>query len=155
MLSRITIPAAILLAILLYAVSPRISTEADLTGLSLESAGGERIPLRVATGGKPALLVFWATWCAHCNGAVPEINRIHSRLSGRLRVLAIDYMEDREKVTAFIKEKNVSYTVLLDRKGDAARRYKIVGIPTYILLDAQGKIAFFDNALPPSIEKFL
>jgi thiol-disulfide isomerase/thioredoxin len=125
---------------------------ADFT---LESASGERVPLARFLGTKPVLLVFWATWCPHCNAAVPAINGIQSRFSGRLSILAIDFMESREKVESFLKAKNVGYPVLFDRDGMVARSYGVVGIPTYVILDRQGKVVYFDNELPPSIEKFL
>lgn len=113
------------------------------------------MPLRRFAGTKPVLLVFWATWCPYCNAAVPAINEIQARFSGRLQVLAIDFMESREKVKAFMKAKNVTYLVLFDSDGEVARQYRVVGIPTYILLDKRGRIVYFDNALPPSLEKYL
>lgn len=122
---------------------------------TLESIGGERVSLRQAAAGKPVLLVFWATWCPHCNEAVPEINRIHSRLSDRLRILAIDFMESGGKVKAFMKAKNITYPVLLDSQGKVARQYNVLGIPTYILLDKEGRVVYSGNDLPPSIETFL
>ncbi len=128
---------------------------AETMDFTLESVGGERVSLRDAAGGKPVLLVFWATWCPHCNGAVPEINRIQARLSNRLRILAIDYMEPRRKVKAFVESKNVTYPVLLDSDGRVARKYRVLGIPTYILIDRNGRVAYSDNALPPSIDSYL
>jgi thiol-disulfide isomerase/thioredoxin len=106
-------------------------------------------------GQKAVLLVFWATWCPHCNAAVPAINEIQSRLPDRLKVLAIDFLESREKVLSFMKAKNVSYTVLLDRDGTVARKFRVVGIPTYVVVDRNGRIVYSDNALPESIEKYL
>lgn len=122
---------------------------------TLESADGERVSLRKAAAGKPVLLVFWATWCPHCNEAVPEINGIRSRHSERLQILAINYMEKRHKVNAFIKEKGISYPVLLDSDGKVASQFNVVGIPTYILLDRGGKAVYTGNELPGALEKYL
>jgi len=113
------------------------------------------VSLRRFVGTKPVLLVFWATWCPHCNAAVPAINEIQSRLSGRLQILAIDFMESREQVKAFMKAKGVTYPVLFDSDGTVARSYRVAGIPTYVLLDKEGKIVYFDNILPPSVDKYL
>jgi peroxiredoxin len=127
----------------------------DVAEFTLESTGGEHVSLRKAAAGKPVLLVFWATWCPHCNEAVPEINGVQSRLSDRLRILAIDFMESRGKVKAFMKAKNVTYPVLLDSHGKVARQYNVLGIPTYILLDKEGRVVYSGNDLPPSLETFL
>jgi peroxiredoxin len=154
MRSRRTILAAVLLVTLWTALSGAAGGP-EGAGFTLESASGERVSLTRFLGTTPVLLVFWATWCPHCNAAVPAINGIQSRLSGRLTILAIDFMESREKVEAFMKEKNVAYPVLFDRDGKVARKYGVVGIPTYVVLDRQGKVVYFDNALPPSLEKYL
>jgi thiol-disulfide isomerase/thioredoxin len=154
MRSRKTILAAVLLASLWTSFSGGAGG-AEGPGFTLESAGGERVSLRRFVGTKPVLLVFWATWCPHCNAAVPAINEIQSRLSGRLQILAIDFMESREQVKAFMKTKGVTYPVLYDSDGTVARSYRIAGIPTYVLLDKEGKVVYFDNILPSSVEKYL
>lgn len=147
--------AAVLFAALAAAAVCGTTQGAQSPDFTLESAGGGRVSLREAAAGKPVLLVFWATWCPHCNEAVSEINGIRWRLSERLQVLAINYMENRRKVRAFVKAKRIAYPVLLDTDGKVAGRYNILGIPTYILLDRDGRIVYSGNDLPPSIEKYL
>jgi peroxiredoxin len=147
---RAAISAALLCAA--FAVPAMGAEAADFT---LESAAGEQVTLGRFAGEKAVLLVFWATWCPHCNAAVPAINEIQSRMRDRLQVLAIDYLESRQKVLSFMKAKNVAYTVLLDRDGTVARTYRVVGIPTYVVVDRNGRIVYSDNALPGSIEKYL
>lgn len=117
---------------------------------TLPDMEGNPVALGRFLGKKPVLLVFWATWCPHCNAAVPEINRIHedSGRGVRLQVLALDYQESPEKVEAFLRKKQVRYPVLLDRKGTVARGYRVLGIPTYILIDAAGGIAYRGHELP-------
>ena len=145
---------------ILFAASIWLAIEGRSQGggnadFTLESPLGASVSLGEFAGRKPVLLVFWATWCPHCNEAVPAINEIQSRLSGRLQILAIDFMESGEKVKAFMKAKNVSYPVLLDRNGKVARQYRVLGIPTYVVLDKKGEIVYSGNELPPSLEKYL
>jgi len=151
---KIFLAAALLAASLLAATGSPARGE-NGHDLTLETPGGDSVSLGRLAGDKPVLLVFWATWCPICAEEVPKINEVQSRLSDRLRILAIDFLESGEKVRKFMKAKNVSYTVLLDRNGKAAQAYRVVGIPTYVILDRQGKVAYFGNELPPSIEKFL
>lgn len=128
---------------------------AEELDFTLESASGGSLSLGRLRGEAPVLLVFWATWCVTCKADVPAINDIQSRMSGRLQVLAIDFMESREKVQAFMKARNITYPVLLDVNGKVARKFRVVGIPTYVLMDKGGKIVFFGNALPGSLESYL
>jgi peroxiredoxin len=146
---------AVLSVALLCAALAGQALGAQADDFTLESTAGEQVSLGNYAGRKAVLLVFWATWCPHCNEAVPAINEIQSRLSDRLQVLAIDFLESRQKVQSFMKAKNVAYTVLLDRDGKVARKFRVVGIPTYVVVDKSGRIVYSDNALPGSMEKFL
>ncbi len=121
----------------------------DWVDFTLPDASGKQVSLAQFIGKKPVLLVFWATWCAICKEEVPVINRMHREppTSGSLQILALDFMESEKKVNAFIKRKQVAYPVLLDRRGKVARKYRVVGIPTYILIDRDGKVVYRDHDL--------
>ncbi len=123
---------------------------------TLPKPDGEEVSLAQFIGKKPVLLAFWATWCPSCNEAVPEINRMHSEppTNKNLQILALDFMESPKKVDAFIAKKKVTYPVLLDRRGIVAKKYGVVGIPTYILIDREGGIAYRGHEIP-EITQFL
>lgn len=123
---------------------------------TLPDVKGNPISLGSFRGKKPVLLVFWATWCPRCVESVADINRIHAESGGgdRMQVLALDYKESEAKVASFIREKQVAYTVLLDQRGSVARRFRILGIPTYILIDAGGRIVY-RNYEPPVLSRIL
>ncbi len=129
---------------------PAETAAGTLPDFTLPDPDGKQVSLRRFLGKTPVLLAFWATWCPHCNAAVPDINRMHAELSpgGKLRILALDYRESERKVRAFIAEKKVGYTVLMDRRGDVARKFRVVGIPTYILIDRRGRVVYRGHELP-------
>jgi peroxiredoxin len=45
-----------------------------------------------------------------------------------------------ESVPQFLKDYNISYPVLMDKKGEIGDRYRITAIPTSYILDSNGKI---------------
>jgi len=164
---KTSLPVGVALAFLALALATVLVTERTAGGgaatasaastgdkewvdFTLPDAGGREVSLGPFIGKKPVLLVFWATWCPHCNESVPVINRMHTEppAAGNLQILALDFMESREKVTAFIASKKVAFPVLLDKSGSVARKYKVVGIPTYILLDRDGKVVYRDHEIP-------
>jgi peroxiredoxin len=123
---------------------------------TLETPGGERVSLERFLGEKAILLAFWATWCPTCTKAIPDLNALESGpLSDKVQVLAVDYLESREKVAAFAEAKDIAYTILLDTNGSVSRAYGITGIPTYILIDREGRIAYAGHTLPASLERYL
>ena len=128
----------------------------EMTDFTLPDTAGRPVTLSQVAQKAPVLLVFWATWCPYCNAAVPEINALHSGAAGgNLRILALDYKESRETVDAFIRAKGVRYTVLFDADGAVARKYGVVGIPTYVLIGREGKVVYRANILPDDIRRYL
>jgi peroxiredoxin len=114
------------------------------------------VALNQFLGKKPVLLVFWATWCPECKAAIPEINAMATGpLSEKLQVLGLDFRESREKVSAAVKARDIRFPVLLDKKGQVARAYGVVGIPTYVLIGRDGKVAYREHVLPGDISRFL
>ncbi|GAB4237968.1 MAG: hypothetical protein OHK0028_15350 [Deltaproteobacteria bacterium] len=119
---------------------------ADFTLPDLE---GRPVELRAFLGKAPVLLVFWATWCPECKAAIPEINALSTGPpGGTLQVFGVDFRESREKVAQAVKSRGIRYPVLLDERGQAARAYGVVGIPTYVLIDRKGNVAWREHRLP-------
>lgn len=126
---------------------------ADFT---LPDLDGRPVALSRFLGKKPVLLVFWATWCPECKAAIPEINAMTTGpLAGKLQILGLDFRESREKVAYAVKARGIRYPVLLDLRGQAARAYGVVGIPTYVLIDRRGNMVYREHVLPADITRIL
>jgi peroxiredoxin len=132
------------------AASAAVSGPGEWVDFTLSDAGGKTISLGQFIGRKPVLLIFWATWCPHCKESVPDINRMHREPAdnGNVQILALDFMETPAKVSSFLSAKKVVFPVLLDRIGTVARMYRVVGIPTYILIDRKGKVVYRGHDTP-------
>lgn len=126
---------------------------ADFT---LPDLDGQPVALSQFIGKTPVLLVFWATWCPECKAAIPEINAMATGpLAEKLRIFGLDFRESREKVAQAVKSRGIRYPVLLDGKGQVARAYGVVGIPTYVLIGRNGKVAYREHVLPADIASLL
>ena len=123
---------------------------------SLPDLDGQQVTLGPYLGKTPVLLVFWATWCPECKEAIPEINAlVTGPLAEKLQVFGLDFRESREKVARAVTSRGIRYPVLLDERGQAARAYGIVGVPTYVLIGREGKVLYREHVLPVDISRYL
>lgn len=111
-----------------------------------------------ASGGKPTLLFFWATWCPFCRNELPHLQKQYPDLKkAGIDVLAIDAGEPKERVEKFLsKKEKLEFPILLDRDSKVATTdYNIVGVPTFILIDYKGKIKFRGYNFPEDYQNLL
>lgn len=62
-----------------------------------------------------------------------------------LEVFLVNLREKSAEVAEFIKNHNYRSTVLLDKEGEVAKKFHVMGIPTSMLLDKNGNIVFRSN----------
>jgi peroxiredoxin len=91
--------------------------------------------------GQIVLLNFWATWCKPCTIEMPAMQAQYDRLrkSGFV-VLAINELEDVEKVREHIRSYGHTFPVLLDTDNRVANMYGVYGLPVSVFIDEQGRV---------------
>ena len=106
----------------------------------LSTLDGEEITLS-ALRGHPVVINFWATWCPPCRFEMPAMERVYrrSREDG-LVILAVNFQENKEEVSAFVNEFGLTFPILLDEKGNVAMQYRVRGLPTTYFVDGAGKV---------------
>ncbi len=62
--------------------------------------------------------------------------------TGDFEILSIDTNEEPDKVTAFMEKNPAPYPVLMDVEGTVSDEFGVIALPTVMLLDRQGRIAF-------------
>jgi peroxiredoxin len=91
--------------------------------------------------GKVVLLNFWATWCQPCTKEMPAMQAAHDALRDQgFVVLAINELEDIQKVRDHIQEHQHTFAVLLDPDNHVANQYGVVGLPVSIFIDKTGHV---------------
>jgi thiol-disulfide isomerase/thioredoxin len=106
---------------------------------------GNRIALE-SYRGKPVLLDFWATWCGPCVLAMPNIERLYS-LANKLGLTVISVDEDNDALAAaaYLARHEYAWTNYHDLNGRVRKAFRGNYIPLTILIDAQGKVAYYDS----------
>ena len=112
--------------------------------VQLVAADGKQTHLS-SYSGKPVLLDFWATWCGPCVASMPKLAELdHDAVPKGLVVLSVDEDENEKTATDFLSKHNYTWPNTHDdgKIGDA---FKKLGIPLFVLIDAQGKIVFYNT----------
>ena len=119
----------------------------------LKTPAGKEVTLE-SLKGKIVLLDFWATWCGPCVRAMPAVQKLHDKFKDRpVAVYGVNCYErnPKAKPAQFMKDKGFTYPLLLDGSS-VARAYKASGIPTFYLLDPDGKILLANSGFSQTMD---
>lgn len=92
--------------------------------------------------GRPILLNVWATWCIPCRKEMPSLDRLQAAF-GTSRLLVLPLSIDRQGtpvIAQFYRELGLkTLGIYVDQPGKASRDLNIVGVPTTLLVDRDGR----------------
>ena len=112
-----------------------------LPDFAFEKPGGGAISAADLKG-KVVLLNIWATWCVPCREEMPQLNALQSELGGEgFEVVALNIDKGGpEKAEKFLAETGATdLKAYYDPSGKLFAKLKAVGMPTTLLIDADGK----------------
>lgn len=85
------------------------------------------------------LLNFWATWCIPCRREMPSLNQLHGRMQN-LTVIGVNIGEPPSTIRPFVKQRKLTFPVLLDQSGSIASKFGTHYIPETWLIGPSGKV---------------
>lgn len=84
------------------------------------------------------LLVFWATWCPHCNSLVKDLKKIYLPDNRhKLEIITVSLDESKEELDRFLKEGGYDWINVCDYKkwkGELVQQFDIFATPTMFLI---------------------
>lgn len=105
---------------------------------TLQSLEGETTHFKDYRG-NIILLNFWATWCEPCIKEMPAMQQVYEDLKHEgFVVLAINELEDVERVARHIDDHGHTFPVLLDTDNSVANMYGVYGLPVTVFIDKNG-----------------
>ena len=127
---------------------------AAVSDFTLNDVNGDPVTLSQIKKGK-ILLVFWASWCPHCNEMIPQIKNWQKQQNQQdLEIVAISLDSSETEWKNKVRELDIeSWYNLSDLKewdGEVAVKYNIYATPTLIIIGKDGKII----SLPVNLDEF-
>jgi thiol-disulfide isomerase/thioredoxin len=91
--------------------------------------------------GHVVLVNFWATWCEPCESEMPAMERLYQALpKDHFELVAVSIDAERDAVTAFQAEYQLSFPIVLDRDQSIYKAYQTMGVPESLLIDQDGRV---------------
>jgi thiol-disulfide isomerase/thioredoxin len=85
------------------------------------------------------MLVFFATWCPHCQDEAPVMSELESQYDGlRMVMVGIDGEDDAAKVRQFVEEYDIESPAVYEP--ELGPEYGVSGYPTTYVLDGENRV---------------
>jgi thiol-disulfide isomerase/thioredoxin len=91
--------------------------------------------------GRPVVVNFFASWCAPCKVEMPDFEKVHKEYADRVLFVGIATQDSAAKVTDVVKQTGITYAIGLDPDGLLFTKSGGLGMPTTVVLTADGKVA--------------
>lgn len=108
--------------------------------------------------GKTVLVFFWASWCPYCKAMCKKggsLNKFAGELAAapksNLVILGVGTSSDDSADTqkAFLQTNGCDWTSTHDSGSKVEGKYGVLGVPTVVLLDGEGKVLTYGSFRDP------
>ncbi len=136
--------AAVAVAAVLGLASSHTASGRAAPALPHESLSGGPVTLRsllAGARGRPAAVVFWASWCPPCAQEAPELERFARSAAGRGRIVGVDWSDPLlSEARSFLRRYGWTFPSLRDAEGAVGYSYHLRNVPTTFVIDAHSRI---------------
>ena len=120
---------------------------------TLKSRSGENIKLSELRG-EVVMINFWASWCAPCRQEMPLLEDIYKKFGDLgFTLLAVNVEEDSSKADNLLRDVPVTFPVLYDNTNKVTKLYKVVAMPSTVLVDRNGNLRYLHRGYLPGYEE--
>jgi peroxiredoxin len=132
--------------------SKRFKPGAEVPDIIIADSTGIAIDLRSLKSEK-TLILFYASWCPHCQRLIPKLNNFYKSLDDRkFKILAISIDTSRTEWLNFVRKNNLNWINVSDMKGGSGKAvgdYYLYATPAMFLVNDKKEII----AVPTNLEE--
>jgi thiol-disulfide isomerase/thioredoxin len=144
---------ACLISLVCVSLAGAASVKGPAPNFTLKSLSGKNLKLSELTG-NVVLINFWASWCGPCREEMPLLNALHKKYQPLgFTVLGVNVEEQLDGAISFLEHVPVDFPILLDNTNKVSKQYKVVAMPTTVLVDRDGNMRYLHEGYKPGDEK--
>ena len=111
----------------------------DVPSLDEYSLSGDAPSLE----GKVTLIDFWASWCAPCKAAFPEMEKLYQEFVDEgFQIIAVSVDQKERAMQQFLDRRKPSFATAHDASQKLVEQAGIQVMPTSFMIDKKGVIRF-------------
>jgi thiol-disulfide isomerase/thioredoxin len=151
--NRLKSLVVLLAASILLSVNAQAETlEGPAPDFTLKSRSGENVKLSEMRG-DVVMINFWASWCGPCRQEMPLLEEMYKKYSDLgFVLLGVNVEEDSSKAGELLREIPVSFPILYDNTNKVTKLYKVVAMPSTVMVDRDGNMRYLHRGYLPGYE---
>ena len=93
--------------------------------------------------GRPAVVVFWASWCEPCKKEAPALERFSQSAEGRGRIAGVDWSNAASEARDFVHSHHWTFPNVRDGQGSVGYEYGFSSLPATFVIGQDRRIKAF------------
>lgn len=154
----VLVMVGLLLTLTVQANAGSPDSVSDFTVMTLDGKSITKASLE----GKPTLLMFWASWCGTCQHELPNVKALYEQHKAKgLQAVAIGFQDEEANIREYVKAHQATFVfpAAYDSGNKLSTLFRARGTPTFVLLDAQGRVVMVHTGggilQNPNLQKFI
>ncbi|MDM5181628.1 TlpA disulfide reductase family protein [Massilia sp. DJPM01] len=132
--------ASLVLALLAV---PASALDAGKPAPAFDLAGPDGAVKLEKYAGKVVYLDFWASWCGPCRQSFPWMNEMQAKYGAQgLQIVGVNVDAKVDDARGFLATTPARFAIGFDPAGATPRSYGVKGMPSSVLIGADGKVLF-------------
>jgi len=118
-----------------------VGSAATWTGTNL--IDGQTVSFPELLDGKPAVVIFWATWCSYCKAFMPYVNDIQADYENQGVQIVTLNAKERGKGDPKAYAQSLGFPMFAIADADnIAEKYNVEFIPGLMVVDGEGQVSY-------------